>query len=176
MNISMIEQKYQQLCNTHSDIHEHLPTLKKYAEGKEVVELGVRAIVSTWALLAGKPKSLLSIDIKYPSEYGGDLIETELAAAEANIFFIFKKEDSLTVNLPEHDVLFIDTNHTYDQLSQELKRHSPKTREYILMHDTNQEEFPDMRRAINEFLDSNKEWEIKEQFENCHGLTALQRV
>ena len=32
--------------------------------------------------------------------------------------------------------MFIDTLHTYDQLSEELRLHAPKARKYIVLHDT----------------------------------------
>ena len=87
----MIEQRYQKLCKTFSDINEHLPTLKRYTQQCEtVVEMGVRGIVSTWALLAGKPKTLVSIDIEDPSAFGGDIWEVYDAANAEGINFSFK--------------------------------------------------------------------------------------
>lgn len=44
--------------------------------------------------------------------------------------------NDLEVQLPECDILMIDTLHTYDQLLKELKLLSGKTKRYILMHDT----------------------------------------
>ena len=49
-----IASSYAALCARPSDINEHLPTLRAYAERVDsVVEMGVRGVVSTWALLAG---------------------------------------------------------------------------------------------------------------------------
>ena len=46
----MIEDYYQIQCDTASDINEHLPVLKEYAQKCETItEMGVRAVVSTWA-------------------------------------------------------------------------------------------------------------------------------
>ncbi len=54
-----ITEIYNQKCEENSDICQHLPTLKRYAEDSDIiVELGVRSIVSTWAFLMGKPKEL----------------------------------------------------------------------------------------------------------------------
>ena len=174
----MIDEKYELLCKTPSDIHEHLPTLKKYAsESPFIVELGVRGIVSTWALLAGKPKQMLSVDIAHPKEFGADIMEVYDATADADIAYAFVEKSSLDIVLPEHDLLFIDTLHTYDQLTAELNKHENKVRTYILMHDTNLKGDPDnMRGAVNDFIDKNSQWEIKEFFENCNGLTVLKRV
>lgn len=174
----MIQQKYEQLCATPSDINENLPVLKKYAEQSEsIVEMGVRAIVSTWALLAGKPKILVSVDIEDPSHYGGNLWEVIDAANEANINFSFIKKSSLEIELPEIDMLFIDTLHTYDQLTKELELHHSKVKKFIAMHDTNLLNDPDnMRGAVNDFLDKHPEWEVVEYCENNNGMTVLKRT
>jgi hypothetical protein len=173
----MIEQRYKELCNQPSDIWEHLPTLKKYAsECESVVELGVRGIVSTWAFLAGKPKFLLSVDIEHPKTFGSDIWEVIDAAQDANIDFEFVLKSSLEIDLPEHDLLFIDTLHNYDQLTKELNLHQAKAMKYIIMHDTGIPDLPEMRQAVNDFLDKNPQWEIREFFSNNNGLTILQRT
>ena len=170
----MIEERYQQLCKIPSDINEHLPTLKKYALLSDVIiELGVRGMVSTWALLAGLPKEMVSIDIVHPSEHKGNVQEAGELAKNEGIVWRFHQASSLKIELDRHDLLFIDTIHDYEQLSQELKLHSPHTTKYIIMHDT---VMPEMRRAINEFLIGNNDWKVKEQFVNNNGLTILQRT
>lgn len=167
----MIEEKYQQLLP--SDICEHLPTLKKYALlSDRIVELGVRGMVSTWALLAGHPHYMVSIDIVDPSEHGGNVEETKVMAEKEGVNWGFLKASSLEIELFRHDLLFIDTIHSYEQLSRELKLHSPHTTKYIIMHDTN---MPEMQKAIREFLTGNLDWKVKEVFENNNGLTVLQR-
>src|SRR3990167_1822198 len=164
----MIEEKYKQLCETPSDINEHLPTLKKYASLCDtIIELGVRDIVSTYGLLAGHPLWVGSIDIISPIE-----VLKEIAKQEG-IDWDFVKASSLDIRFRRTDLLFIDTIHSYEQLSQELKLHSPHTTKYIILHDTN---FPEMKRAIDEFLVGNMDWKIKEVFENNNGLTILQRT
>ncbi len=173
-----IEEKYQDLCLKPSDIYQHLPTLKKYASQSDfIVELGTRAIVSTWALLAGKPKQMVSVDITHPKDYGADIWEVYDATNAEGIDFEFILKSSLEIELPQHDFLFIDTLHTHDQLIAELERHCDKVHKFIAMHDTNLAGDPDhMREAITEFLDKHSEWVIAEYFENNNGLTALKRI
>jgi len=49
-----IKQKYNFLCKNKSDINEHLPTLYRYAtQCQSIAELGVRGVISTWALIYG---------------------------------------------------------------------------------------------------------------------------
>ena len=170
----MIEDKYRQLCGIESDINEHLPTLKSYALLSDVIiELGVRGMVSTWGLLAGHPKEMLSIDIVHPSKHKGNVEEVMELAEKEGTNWDFLLGSSLEVELPRHDLLFIDTIHSYEQLSQELKLHSPHTAKYIIMHDTI---LPEMQRAIDEFLLWNMDWKVKEVFTNNSGLVVLQRT
>jgi hypothetical protein len=49
-----LETKYLLMCNTPSDINEHIPTLYEYSKTCEsVLELGVRSGVSTFAFIKG---------------------------------------------------------------------------------------------------------------------------
>ena len=170
----MIEEKYQQLCKTPSDINEHLSTLKKYAlRSDTIVELGVRGMVSTWALLAGRPIVMLSVDIVHPSDHKGNVEETKEMAKKEFIFWKFEQISSLDLKMRRCDLLFIDTIHSYEQLSQELKLHSPYTTKYIIIHDT---VIPEMQKAIDEFLIGNNDWKVKEVFTNNNGLIILQRI
>lgn len=172
----MIDDYYTVLAKTPSDIYEHLPTLKRYAsECETIVELGVRGIVSTWALLAGKPKRLLSVDIEHPQAFGGDLLVVYDAADQAGIEFNFLQKSSLEIELPEHDFLFIDTLHTYDQLTAELERHHSNVKKYIAMHDTHLEGDTGMWSAVENFLINHPEWEVAEDFTNNNGMTFLKR-
>ena len=111
--------------------HQHMPVLTTLCYNKHVVELGVRYGVSTVGILAGEPKSLISVDmVRYETI---DAIE-ELAH-ENQIDFSFIEANDLEIEIPECDVLFIDTLHTYEQLRQELTLHADKAREWIVMHD-----------------------------------------
>lgn len=176
-----LEIKYNQLCNTRSDINEHLPTLKKYAEECEhVTEMGVRGIVSTYALLMGKPKTMVSYDIVNCNW----LPVKKLVEGVTN--FEFKIGNTLEINIDETDLLFIDTLHNYNQLSKELLLHSGKVKKYLIFHDTtsfewNGESYVGKKEdgiwlAIDEFLKQNSNWKIHERFVNNNGLTILKNI
>ena len=48
---------FEYLCNTKSDINEHLPALRDLASKCDtVIEMGVRYCVSTWAFIEGLKK------------------------------------------------------------------------------------------------------------------------
>lgn len=175
---------YETKVSTQSDINQHLPTLKRYSDECDIiVELGVRTIVSTWAFLLGNPKKLVSVDYKHPTEYNSsDLPLVELIAKEKNIDYSFILSDSREVNIPECDLLFIDTLHTYNQIKEELLVHHQKVRKFIIFHDT--ETFRTIGEinneigiwpAIQEFLSEYPEWKIHEIFENNNGLTVIKK-
>lgn len=181
---------YQIYYNTPSDINEHLPVL--YAAAKKcdhITEFGIRAVVSTWAFLAAKPKKIISYDINMHPNINGAM---QIAEHE-NISFIFNKEDTRKANIEQTDLLFIDTLHTYNQLTIELNKHYSFVNKYIILHDTttygekdeedsyhlekiNTAEKHGLKVAILEFLENHPEWKTKYTFTNNNGLTVLERT
>ncbi len=179
-----------------SDINEHLDTLHTYASKCDhITEMGVRGVLSTYALLYGNPsKGLISYDILHPEHYGGTLKLVEELAKEYNIPYEFKIGDSLTIDIDPTDLLFIDTWHTYNQLYSELNLHSGMVSKYIILHDTttyahrgepltSKNTFVgevDLTKglwdAVEEFLSNTDEWEVEKRYTNNNGLTILTRV
>jgi hypothetical protein len=175
-----LEEKYIQLCNTPSDINEHLPTLKEYASKcNHVTEMGVRYIVSTYALLMGKPKTMISYDIN-PCDW------QPVKEMAPDTDFTFEIGDTLKIEIAPTELLFIDTLHNYNQLSGELKLHSSKASKYIILHDTTSFELHGesytgtyergLWPAVTEFLNNSPEWKLLERYTNNNGLTILARV
>jgi hypothetical protein len=173
-----IKKNYEIKCRVKSDINEHLPTLLKYSkECKHITEMGVRDVVSTWSFLARRPERLVSYDL-YTSP---NIKEIFRLSNKNNISFQFIQADVLNVDIEETDLLFIDTLHQYGQLKQELAKHASKVRKYIIFHDTAKFGTTDERtghpggliRAIDEFLEADSSWELKEVFTNNNGLTIL---
>jgi hypothetical protein len=173
-----IKEYYENECSRHSDINQHLPTLKKYSEECEhVTEMGVRGIVSTWAFLMGNPKKLISYDIAQIDE---SIINNSLIDSKTEFKFILG--DTTSIEIDDTDLLFIDTLHDYKQLKIELKLHGNKSKKYIIFHDTTLfgekgETNGDIGLvpAINEFIKENPHWVRHEVFKNNNGLTILKR-
>jgi hypothetical protein len=115
--------------------------------------------------------------------------------------FKFCLEDVLEATIPNTDLLFIDTLHTYFQLLSELNLHSANVNKYIVLHDTtsfghgdepfyssleymimsNKVKHGEKRgllNAIEEFMGSTegKKWAIHKVYENNNGLTILKRI
>lgn len=188
--MNLIEEKFNTLYRTPSDINEHLPVLKKYAqECNVVVEMGVRSIVSTWAFISAMPKKLISVDIVHPSTYknhdpnGCDLDIVSNLCSQNGIDFKFILSDTLKLNPIDCDLLFIDTLHDYEQLKGELNIHAGSCNKYIILHDTTQfalngESFgkQGIWMAVEEFLQENKSWSIFEKLDNNNGLTVLKKI
>ena len=191
--MSTIWQNYELNKNKPSDINQHLETLKNYSSGcTHITEVGVRGIVSTWALLAGKPKIFKCYDIS-----NLNTSVAKKAAEEEGIDFQFINADVLNVSIENTDLLFIDTLHRYLQLKKELQLHAPKTKRYIILHDTTTygnvdepiyqpecqlknvtSEKQGLLPAIDEFLctEEGKKWEMHKIYVNNNGLTILRRT
>jgi GR25 family glycosyltransferase involved in LPS biosynthesis/predicted O-methyltransferase YrrM len=203
-----LETKYNLLCNTTSDINEHLPTLYKYASNCDsVLELGVRGCVSSWAFLKGlndnknnnTTKHLFLNDIEKC-----DIQDLLNVSRDLNITMDYEWLNDLNLDFKDRkfDLTFIDTWHIYGQLKRELAMFSLLTKKYIILHDTTvdaekgetirlgldskkqslksgyllEEIEQGLQKAINEFLFVNREWRLKEKFENNNGLTILERI
>lgn len=164
-------------------IREHLPLLRAIAdECDSAFELGVCHVVSTWAFLTSRLRSLTSVDVVHPDTIGGDIGAAERAAVETGTDFRFIQASTLDVPLHDVDLTFIDTFHVYEQLLAELRRFAPYTRRYIVLHDT--ETFGvvgengvsrGLRPAVDEFLAANPSWYLRAHFTNNNGLTVLER-
>lgn len=207
--MNTLEKIVNHLYNWPSDINEHIPTLIKYgSECPRITEMGVRWITSTWAFLGCSPNKLTSYDIEYPSLWdqgsqhmSGDAVsrgynkleEVYDVASQFGIDYTFIKANVLEVEIEETDLLFLDTWHSYKQLSAELKLHSHKARKYIVFHDTTSYATVDetnyeilgpewkaegigIWKAIEEFLETHPEWTLIERFYNNNGLTIIGRI
>lgn len=171
-------------------INYHLPKLKEYAEKCEhITEFGVDGVNSTWALLAGKPKTMVSVD---PNNFKAPKIlelVKELTKKE-NINFEFIQNHSTNLEeIDETDLLFIDSGHTYECMSQEFKMHSHKVKKYMVLHDM---EMPELQSAVFDVLNVTKnenslmqkllsdshspEWKIVYTTDKSEGLWILERV
>lgn len=158
-----------------SDIRAHVPRLRALAShSRDVVELGVRHGVSTVALLSGRPEALLSVDVHRP-----ETLAVLESVAESP--FTFRQADSRSARIGRPDLLVIDTEHTYAQLSAELTRHGPSVRRWIAVHDTTTfglagaDGGPGLWRAVEEFL-AGGGWRVAEHNPEDNGLTLLERT
>ena len=198
VNRRIIDEKYHYLRSVSSDINEFFPTIVKYTrECNSVLELGVRWVTGTWAFLYGLreenkdyhlPKNYVGIDIDPIETWDNTALDLlEKGAKQRNINFQFIQSDdllpSLVNSLPNFDLTFIDTAHSYEQVKNELNVYHHKTNKYIMLHDTISFRYGgwegDTRGiwpAVTEFVYSHPKWEIWETNPNWPGITVLKRV
>lgn len=172
------EQIYWEACEKDTDIHEHLPRLAELAsECKVVVELGVGWAQST--------RGFLRHDIELHSyEYQPlpGVPEFFQKCIDAGRRVELHIADTRMVEIPECDMLFVDSLHVYEQVQKELELHASKAKKYIGFHDTTtyavNGEFGGrgIWPAIQEFMDSHPEWQMIERRTNNNGLTILKHV
>lgn len=172
--------RFRRLCGESHDISEHLGLLRGLACDPMVeliVEIGFRTGVSATAL-ATAGKKLYCYDIEPCTE---GVRKLKLLAPK----FHFHQIDSLKAEIPNCDLLHIDSLHTYKHLKAELDRHARYCRKWIALHDTQtfankgkDGSAPGLLDAMREFLLLEPEglrWKILLHLTNNNGLTLLQR-
>jgi hypothetical protein len=169
-----VNQKVEELASrTHEscDICEHFPLIEKYGKQSEhITEMGVRSIVSTWGWVAAKPKTFICYDKDRPTHIQ-DVYDT---AESLGIAFAFHEANTTAIEIEETDLLFIDTDHNYEQMQKELELHGNKARKFLVFHDTAWAH--DMNRAIKEFMDVNPHWVDEEEVTNNNGFKIIKRI
>ena len=185
-----IDTEYDLVCKCKTDINEHLPTLRKYAEEcNHITELGTRYGNSTVAFMMACKDSDKTF-IAYDPQWNDKIDYLKLIALESDINFEMNiklpyNEDKTESIIEETDLLFIDTNHHCEECNLEMKLHSDRARKYIIFHDTTSfwekgQGFDNggcgLKECIEPFLaDPNCKWKIKERFFNNNGLMILER-
>lgn len=176
-----IHKEFLRLKDIKSDINEHMQTLYDYgSKCAHITEFGAGR--STFALAASGPKKFVCYDIK--SKDG--LLRLFEEYLDSNFDFTYFQKSTLEIEIEKTDLLFIDTKHTYKQLSQELDLHAKNVKKYIIMHDTeifgHRNEFPEEHPNIglvparDKFLKLNEDWAMEKHFRNNNGLSVLKRV
>lgn len=191
------------MCKTPSDINEHLPTLRKYAESvSHITECGVRSAVSSYAFadgLVGRSNTkLVQVDIYNSPNI--EIFKNECSTEGLNT--VFYEQSDLDCPIEKTDLLFIDTWHVYGHLKRELDRWNTHVSRYIILHDTTVDEWlgetircgwdadsqsiqsgipkeeilKGLWPAVQEFLETHSDWVVKERFINNNGLTVLERI
>lgn len=155
----------------HADIEGHLPYLRRLASlCNDVIEFGTRAgNGSTLAFVRGAQRSVTAYDLKGC----GFVPKLKEIAAERGITFELIIADVREIKIPETDLLFIDTHHTYEQLSKELELHGEKARKYMAFHDTHL--FPEMTPALYDYLEAHPSWVVGYDSPDWCGLTVVRR-
>lgn len=193
MTADPVEAIYNGHCqNQRHGTARHLPRLRSYADGCDLaVEFGAQHGAATSALLLGA-RCVISYDLDRSPRL-------DALAAAAGDRLMFCRQDSRGAPVQVCDLLFLDSLHTYAQVSAELDRHAGAVRRWLIFHDTmtfgsvgadgdsgclsyhhrRGEEIPrehyGIRLAIDEFQMRNPHWRIYEHYPESHGLLVLGR-
>lgn len=170
-----------------SPINFDLPHLKHIAsicgpqnDPGDVVEI-VHQSVSAIALLAGKPKSVMS----YGSAPNGSEKRIEmLRNYTAPLGIRYEASPSMPngSGIPVCDLLFLDVDpHTSDHYLKLLRQYSPYVRRFIAIHDSviygqKYNEAPGLMFGVSQFLtESNQQWFVAGHHKEQNGLLVLSR-
>lgn len=191
--MSDLEELYQAHCAAGTAISPHLPRLRALAEGLDtVVEFGVKRGASSSALLLGAER-VISYDVSLTPE-ARDL---RRMVGER---WDYRIGDSRTADFDVADMLFIDSLHTFGQVSAELL-HAHKITRYVVLHDVTTFgevgavgesgrqawtyvagrgsvplEHRGIRPAIDDWMIHDPSWRIVERRVESHGLLVLART
>lgn len=175
---TIIEREFQHAASSPSDINEHLPILRDYArQCRCVTEFGVRWAVSSWGLLAGFPQTMRSYDLVRHS----NVAHLETTARGAGVAFSFHQEDTRFAAIEPTDLLFIDTFHSKEHVTQELAC-AARVSKYLIFHDTvlfgerGADGKDGLLPGIREFLSNHRDWRTVASLTNCNGLMVLERL
>lgn len=197
--VDALRERFTRVTTTPSDVVEHLPTFVKTVQelkAKKVIEVGVRYGVSTIAWLyalqpgIGTGGQLWAVDCSFPIAETSEvpnLLDPQggLTVLPYWMFLLGDAHQQMVMDaLPDEvDIIFIDTNHVYEEVLVELEMLFPKVRKggRILLHDTaiedtsNRGERPKVsypvRTAVEEFCKKNDlQWS---NVENCMGLGTI---
>jgi predicted O-methyltransferase YrrM len=157
-----------------TDIHEHLLTLYMLSvesKSRTIVELGTRSGESTIPLLFAAKRTggkVFSYDID-------ECVEAKEAVASNGLkeYWQFTQSDDLKVEWDRPiDHVFIDTSHTYEQTTKELRKFEPHVRHggVITMHDS--VSYPAVREATTSYLKGRDDLTLYE-YVNNNGLLVV---
>jgi hypothetical protein len=126
--------------------------------------------------LQAQPEVLVCYDlVKHPA------VE-RLRALAGPTRLVFHEQDVRQADLEPTDLLFIDTDHVYEQLRLELARHAGKVHKYIAVHGTttfaDEGESPGqggLWHALEEFL-AQGTFRLQARYDHGQGLTVMKAV
>lgn len=191
----VLAQRYASLCVEPSDMNEHLPTFVqavKDLKATKVIELGTRYGVSTiaWLYALEGQGHLWAVDCSFPvpaPESDVNLLDPQGPLGVVPWFTFILGYDTWpevldAIPSQDVDIVFIDTNHIYEETLVELDLYYQRVRKggRIYLHDTAieitgnavtpQPPYP-VRTAVEEWCaDHNLKWD---NTTNCSGLGVI---
>ena len=170
---------YKKLCDLHTGAHKpeyilvHEEIRQRLVGCESYTEMGVNQGGTLAAAILQHPTHVRAYDFRLlpylPAQHIFDKYTTD-----NNIDYKITEEDTRECTIEETDVLYIDTAHLYEQLTDELSLHADKVRKYIICHDTHSE--PELKKAVKEFVANNDKWTIVTDCTINVGFMTLERL
>jgi len=155
-------------CNYHDAI------VRCMERGDQYKELGVFQGMSAAGACFGYPSRIELIDKSLEKFIPNEAL-FEAFCADNDIDLVTRQVSSSDPrSASDCDVLLVDSFHQVKHLNAELKIHAPRTRKFMIFHDTTK---PNdlLYRALVAFARRNP-WKVVERNELACGYTVLQRV
>jgi hypothetical protein len=160
------------ICHTSDYVLVHHEIERLLENCESYTEFGVMQGATLAAAMLTNIKSIRAYDINLKT-YEHAARHFEIYASQNDIDFTITTASTLDIDIDITDLLYIDTFHSYPQLSAELKKHHNNVQKYIVCHDTHAK--PRLAVAIAEFIEENKNWEILTENKLSVGYTVLER-
>jgi len=167
-----ITQLYQAARGTSRDLDQHMDQLRLLAGlCDNITEISKRKESTIAFVASGRPV------ISYNTESGDQTYQTLIRIAPN---FQWHDQNSTQVeSIAATDLLFIDSEHTYARLKEELNKYATAVRRFIILHDTQlhgergADNGPGLNQALREFTADNPAWFVYYYTPNQFGLTVL---
>lgn len=153
---------------------QHLVKIRELMEpGDRYRELGTMQGCSAAAAALAGASSLSLIDPNFtPFKPYQDLFDK---APLALWMWECKSSDVPKLNeIMPVEVMLIDSDHRPQVLREELNIYAPKTRKYIVCHDTNSK--PQLQKVIENYCTNNLNWRIIEYYKHGVGYTVMENI
>lgn len=190
-----VEEIYVAVQTIPRDLEKHFPKLRELATGCQRITEFTKRRESTVALAAGlysvANHTTTTIDPQNPERKtykftsynleSNDSAVGEIGKLSVNVFDfeLHSVESPAVAEITETDLLFIDSQHTYERLRDELKKFAPRVSRYIVLHDTALHGFhgedggAGLLQALKEFMRDDPKWSIVYHTQDQYGLTVL---
>ena len=171
-----IEEAYQGILQVERDFNQHMPKLRELAdECDTIVDISIRQ-ESYVALAASKAKTVFS----YSNEH--NKITDEIAKLRGQKRL--PANPWVVEDIPDCDLLFLNTRHTGDQVLRELTMLGSKVKHYIVLHNTQifgelgegytpEKPIPGILPALRKYMKENPNWSIVSHDDRQYGLTVM---
>lgn len=176
-NAISLDQLFDWVAQQPRDLNEHMPLMRSLAEKCEVVAEMTKRRESTIALMAARPKRLIS----YQEENDAILDYAERVKSPETTWDLYVGDlNDIPVPNTDVDMLFIDTRHNAARASKELAIWKDRVKRYIVFHDTEMNGLAGddgqagLYAAIQPVI-TEGEWFLASHDPRQYGLTVLSR-